>query len=77
VQRCATMPPQPCPRARAAANQVRATIPPGGMVAGVHTERVSRRWAPGAYARRFIRRVLIARPAYAVSSSLLLAISRL
>jgi hypothetical protein len=39
VQRRATMPPQPCPRARAAANQVRATMPPGGMVAGVHTER--------------------------------------
>jgi hypothetical protein len=40
VQRRAIMLPQPCPRARAAANQVRATMPPGGMVAGVHMERV-------------------------------------
>jgi hypothetical protein len=41
--RCATMRPPLWPRARAAANQRRATMPPGGIVAGVHMERAFRR----------------------------------
>jgi hypothetical protein len=32
--------PELCPRPKAAANQRRSTMPPGGIVEGVHTDRV-------------------------------------